>query len=38
MKIYVLKKKKGRKYTSAACAKAAADIALEYEESGRPIA
>ena len=38
MKIYVIRKKKGRKYTSPACAKAAAGIALEYEESGRPVA
>ncbi|MBR5641228.1 MAG: RecX family transcriptional regulator [Firmicutes bacterium] len=38
MKIYVLRKKKGRKYTSPACAKAAADIVLEYEERGRPVA
>jgi regulatory protein len=38
MKIYVLRKKKGRKYTSPACAKAAADVVLEYEESGRPVA
>lgn len=38
MKIYVLKKKKGRKYASPACAKAVADIALAYEESGRPVA
>ena len=38
MKIYVIRKKKGRKYDSAACAKAAADIRLEYEPSGRPVA
>ena len=38
MKIYVIYKKKGRKYDSKACAKAAADVILEYEPSGRPIA
>ena len=38
MKIYVIRKKKGRIYTSKACAKAAAGIDLEYEENGRPAA
>ena len=37
MKIYVIYKKKGRKYDSKACAKAVADIRLEYEPSGRPV-
>ena len=38
MKLYLIKKKKGRKYTSEACAKAAAGIALEHDASGRPVA
>ena len=38
MKIYVLYKKKNRKYDSKACAKAVADVILEYEPSGRPVA
>ena len=38
MKIYVINKKKGRKYDSQACAKAVADIRLEYEPSGKPAA
>ena len=37
MKIYVIHKKKGRKYGSGACAFAAAGIRLEYEPSGRPV-
>ena len=38
MKLYLIQKKKGRKYDSKACAKAAAGIVLEYEESGKPVA
>ena len=38
MKIYLIRKKNGRKYTSQACAKAAADLLLEHEENGRPVA
>ena len=38
MKIYLIKKKKDRKYDSRACAKAAAGIVLEYEDNGRPVA
>ncbi|MBP5749637.1 MAG: RecX family transcriptional regulator [Firmicutes bacterium] len=38
MKIYVIRKKKGRKYESKACASAAAGVRLEYEPSGKPVA
>ena len=38
MKLYLIKKKKGRKYTSEACAKAVAGVTLEHDASGRPVA
>lgn len=38
MKLYLIQKKKGRLYTSEACAKAAAGITLEHDPSGRPVA
>ena len=38
MKLYLIRKKKGRKYTSKACAFAAAELRLEHDESGRPFA
>ncbi|MBR3718926.1 MAG: 4'-phosphopantetheinyl transferase superfamily protein, partial [Firmicutes bacterium] len=38
MKLYLIQKKKGRLYTSEACAKAAAVITLEHDPSGRPVA
>ena len=37
MKLYLIKKKKGRTYTSEACAKAACGIDLEHDVSGRPV-
>ncbi len=38
MKLYLIRKRKGRKYTSEACAKAAAGVTLEHDASGRPVA
>ncbi|MBO5518499.1 MAG: RecX family transcriptional regulator [Firmicutes bacterium] len=38
MKLYLIKKKKDRKYSSEACAKAAAGVTLEHDVSGRPVA
>ena len=38
MKLYLIKKKKGRTYTSEACAKAVAGVTLEHDASGRPVA
>ncbi|MCR4804458.1 MAG: 4'-phosphopantetheinyl transferase superfamily protein, partial [Clostridia bacterium] len=37
MKIYCVKKKKGRKYTSVQLAREAAGISLDHDPSGRPV-